>query len=136
MTPPRYDPDDPREWLNRSHSNLRLAGMGVPGVYLEELCFNAQQAAEKAIKAVFVHLREPFPFIHNLDRLLELLRKKGVEIPEQVARAGELTPFAFDIRYPGPDLETTEEEHRQAVDIAAAVVRWAEEIILGPAGQS
>ena len=32
-----------------------------PGVYLEDLCFDAQHAAEKAIKAVFVARGEPSP---------------------------------------------------------------------------
>ena len=50
----RLPPDDPREWLNRARSNLLRAREVVQGVYLEDLCFDAQQAAEKAIKAVFV----------------------------------------------------------------------------------
>lgn len=51
MTPPeRYLPDDPREWLNRAKSNLAMAKSRVPEVYLEDLCFEAQQPAEKAIK--------------------------------------------------------------------------------------
>ena len=40
------------------------------GALLEDLCFEAQQAAEKAIKAVFVHRGESFPYIHDLDELL------------------------------------------------------------------
>ena len=45
----RYPPTDPREWLNRAKSNLAGAGQATPGVYLEDLCFDAQQAAEKAM---------------------------------------------------------------------------------------
>ena len=37
--------DDPREWLNRARSNLERAQTTLPGVYLEDLCFDAQQAA-------------------------------------------------------------------------------------------
>ena len=44
----RFPPDDPREWLNRAKSNLAQARARVPGAYLEDLCFGAQQAAEKA----------------------------------------------------------------------------------------
>jgi hypothetical protein len=40
-------PDDPREWLNRARSNLALAKKTARDVYLEDLCFDAQQAAEK-----------------------------------------------------------------------------------------
>jgi HEPN domain-containing protein len=52
MPPERRPPDDPREWINRARSNLVRAQTTLPGVYLEDLCFDAQQAAEKAIKAV------------------------------------------------------------------------------------
>jgi hypothetical protein len=41
-------PDNPRNWLARARSNLLLAGNGrQKGVFLEDLCFEAQQAAEK-----------------------------------------------------------------------------------------
>ena len=45
MSGPRYEPDDPREWLSRARSNLRLASVEDPSVHLEELCYNAHQAA-------------------------------------------------------------------------------------------
>ena len=54
MPPKRLSPDDPREWLNRARSNLTKAKAKSPEVYLEDLCFDAQQAAEKAIKAVLL----------------------------------------------------------------------------------
>jgi HEPN domain-containing protein len=47
----RFPPDDPRERLNRARSNLRRAAEPLEGVYLEDLCYDAQQAPEKAIKA-------------------------------------------------------------------------------------
>ena len=50
----RLPPNDPREWLNRANSNLVAARNTDPDVYLEDLCFDAQQAAEKAIKGVFI----------------------------------------------------------------------------------
>ena len=46
----RYAPEDPREWLNRARSNLVLARMQGEGVYLEDLCFNTQQAVERRSK--------------------------------------------------------------------------------------
>jgi len=65
MARKRLPPDDPREWLNRARSNLALARSTLANVYLEDLCFDAQQAAEKAIKAVFIHRVVSFPDIHN-----------------------------------------------------------------------
>ncbi|HEV3257302.1 MAG TPA: HEPN domain-containing protein [Gemmataceae bacterium] len=54
MARKRLPPDDPREWLNRARSNLARAGHTMPGVYLEDLCFDAQQAAEKSRGATMI----------------------------------------------------------------------------------
>ena len=69
----KFDNRDPREWLNRAQSNLARARDPLPGTYLEDFCFDAQQAAEKAIKAVFIAHGLTFPYIHDLGRLLTLL---------------------------------------------------------------
>ena len=79
--PKRYPPDDPREWLNRARSNLARAKAKRKGVYLEDLCFDAQQAAEKAIKALLIKLDVNFPYIHDLADLLTLVEKTGQEVP-------------------------------------------------------
>jgi HEPN domain-containing protein len=128
MPPERRPPDDPREWLNRARSNLVQAQAILPGVYLEDLCFNAQQAAEKAIKAVLIARGVDFPLIHDLARLLTLLDQ---EIPPDIAAAARLTRFAAVTRYPGVAEPVTIEEHQRAVAIAAAVVQWADGCIGG-----
>ena len=61
--PERFPPDDPREWMNRARSNLARLKSRVPGVYLEDLCFDAQQAAEKAIKAMLIACNIEFPYV-------------------------------------------------------------------------
>ena len=43
MPSERLSPDDPREWLNRASSNLIRAKTHNPEVYLEDLCFDAQE---------------------------------------------------------------------------------------------
>ncbi len=133
MVPERHPPDDPREWLNRAKSNLARAKAGndTPGVYLEDLCFDAQQAAEKAIKAVLLHGNVSFPYIHDLVELLTLVERSGDPVPEPVHQAGRLTRFAGATRYPGPQEPVTREEYEKAVMIAETVVRWAEEQLGG-----
>ena len=127
--PERFPPDDPREWMNRARSDLTQAKSQVPGVYLENLCFNAQQAAEKAIKAVMITRNIEFPYVHDLARLLSLLEDGGEVIPEAIRRAGDLTDYATITRYPGEIRPVTEPEYREAIAIAEAVVHWAEERI-------
>lgn len=48
------DPTDPQLWLSRAKANLNLAVKGgrLSGVVLEDLYFNAQQAAEKLSNAL------------------------------------------------------------------------------------
>ena len=97
----RFPPDDPREWLNRARSDLALAQQQASNVYLEDLCFHAQQAAEKAIKAVLICQNVEFPYIHDLRRLLQLVAHAGAEVPPEVQQAETLTRFAVVNRYPG-----------------------------------
>lgn len=91
----RYPPEDPREWLNRARSNLVLARVKEEHLYLEDLCFNAQQAAEKAIEALLIKRDVEFLYVHDIAELLTLLEKAGQEIPESIRRAERLTRFAF-----------------------------------------
>lgn len=129
MPPERFPPDDPRQWLSRARSNLARAKAKIPDVYLEDLCFDAQQAAEKAIKAVLLKKKIAFPYVHDLARLLTLLEESGEEIPEVVRQAENLTRYAVVTRYPGLTEPVTEEHYQEAVANAEAVVRWAEDNI-------
>ncbi len=131
MPPRRKPPDDPLEWLNRARSNLDMAKAGsrLRTVYFEDPCFEAQQAAEKAIKAVLLHLGIRFPFTHDLGDLLDLIKKGRKAIPKTVQAADRLTRFAVVTRYPGMAEPVTRQEFTRAVKIAEQVVRWAEKLI-------
>ena len=128
MRPPeRFPHDDPREWMNRARSNLIRAKTPIPEAYLEDLCFDAQQAAEKSIKAVMIKRDIDFPYVHDLRRLLALLQGAGEEVPPTVVQAENLTRYASDTRYPGTAEPVDEQRYRNAIQIANAVVRWAED---------
>jgi HEPN domain-containing protein/predicted nucleotidyltransferase len=132
MARKRYPPTDPREWINRARNNLARAGQVAPDAYLEDLCFDAKQAAEKAIKAVFIRRGLQFPYVHDLRQLLQLLNQGGSKVPKYVWRAGDLTRFAFEARYPGQFPPVTPRPYRRALRIAKDVVRWAERQIAKP----
>ncbi len=132
MSPPeRFSADDPREWMNRARSNLAMAKNRIPDAYLEDLCFQAQQAAEKAIKAVMIECGIDFPYVSDLARLLSLLEEVGESIPELVVKAEELTPYALVTRYPGTVGPVGEQDYMDAVKNSEVVIRWAEECISG-----
>jgi HEPN domain-containing protein len=126
-------PRDPNElgtaydWLRRAKSSLIRAKQPKPEEVLwEDFCFDTQQAAEKALKAVLLARRIPFRFVHDIAELLTLLENQGVILPEEIKASAELTDYSVESRYPGPFEPVTEEEFQRALKIAQTVVAWAE----------
>ncbi|MDO8871680.1 MAG: HEPN domain-containing protein [Methanoregula sp.] len=127
MSGRRRSPDNPAEWLGRAKSSLILSLAKTPGVLYEDLCFQAQQAAEKALKAVFVTRKIPYLYTHDINALLSGLEQHGIAIPEPLWRAVTLTSYASDTRYPGTSTPVTKEEYSGAVRLRKDVLLWAEE---------
>ena len=127
----KRNPTDPKTLITRAKSNLRLAELGrqYPDILFEDLCFDAEQAAEKALKSVCVHLSVPFPKTHSLVHLMDLIEESGLTIPEVVKEADVLTRYAVAVRYPGLEEEVNETEYRRAVELARRVVEWSEKFI-------
>ena len=132
--PTRYEPDDPREWLNRARSNIATAQAikDADDIYLEDVCFHAQQAAEKAIKAVLVSRGVDFPRTHDIAKLLTLVGAAGVAVPDGIADAAGLTDYAVLTRYPAHGEPVTDEDCAEAIACAERVLGWAAPLI-GPA---
>jgi HEPN domain-containing protein len=115
--------------MGQARADLALAAIPLPqGAAYEGLCFHAQQAAEKALKAVYVHYQWIFEYVHDIAELILGLQKNGLVIPQEVSAAVPLSRYAFQTRYPGLTEPITEVDHEKAVKLAAAVVRWAEAI--------
>lgn len=116
-----------RDWLQRAKSNLARAKQPKPDEVLwEDLCFDAQQAVEKSLKAVLLAHGVQFRFVHDIAELLTLLQSNGIEFPDEIRPAADLTGYAVEARYPGVSEPVTEEEFEKALQIADAVVRWTE----------
>lgn len=98
--------------------------------YWEDLCFEAQQAAEKAVKAVLRSSEIDFPKTHDIGELLALLNQSGQKVPQELWKADELSQYAVETRYPGPAEPVTRSEYRKALAVARKVVQWAENMIL------
>jgi HEPN domain-containing protein len=124
----RRPPDDPLEWLNRAESSLTQASHLLDGVYLEDLCAAAHQAAEKAIKAVLLKRAVDYPYVHDLGRLLALARDSNAPLPDTVKEAVRLTRYAT-ARYPSPAEPVTREEYEMALMHARHVVEWARTLL-------
>ena len=125
------NPSNPQEWLRHARSNLKIADSGkrLKGVLVEDLCFNAQQAAEKALKAICIQRGIDFPKTHSLVRLMDILESDKFSVPDEIKEADILTQYAVQARYPTWDEEITNEEYLDALKLAAAVLFWAEKVL-------
>lgn len=116
--------DDPALWLHYADDDLHAARTDV-AMHLR--CFHAQQAAEKAIKAVLVSYEIDFPWVHDLSRLVGLL--PDAAHPLALEDAVALTPYASAARYPRRSGTYTPDLVTEAIQLASAVVTWAANII-------
>ena len=124
-----FVPGSAEDWFRYAKSDLELARIEKPeGVLLENLCFHAQQAAEKILKAVLIFLEIDFPRTHNIRTLLDLL-PEGVDVPQEVEESAILTDYAVESRYPRNSEPVDDEEYRQVIGLAEAVVSWGEKLI-------
>lgn len=117
-----------QEWMQRAERDLRSAGLvledGDPG----GAAYLAQQAAEKAIKAVLVSQQIEYPYVHVLDQLMERV-PEGWEVKQEGSpslmpinqwAAGGHYP---DSPFPEPDTAQAEEALRRARAILDAARR-------------
>ena len=126
MQPDGVAPGSPEDWLRHARSDLAIArAYPLRGALIEALCFHAQQAAEKAIKAVLIAKGVAPPRTHNIGTLLDRLPSELV-VPFDLHEVSDLTDFAVTARYPGELEPIAEDEYHDAVKLAEAVVLWAE----------
>jgi len=115
-------PDPSEGWVEKAEGDLRTALRELGATEApnwDAVCFHAQQAVEKYLKALLIKNGDTFPKTHDLRVLFELIAKY---IPELKAEREELIWLSFsavEARYPGES--STEEEATRAVEI---MQRW------------
>jgi HEPN domain-containing protein len=114
--------EEARRWLRFAHEDLRAAETLLQGSdsIPRHVCWLAQQAAEKALKAVLVFLQIDFPKTHDLDALRNLI-PDGWQLKPDHPDLASLAEWAVEARYPGDWPEAVERDARLAVEKARAV---------------
>jgi len=114
------------EWIERAKSSLELAQARIiHHIKYEDLCFQAQQTAEKALKGLLIYYDVEPEFTHNIELLINEL-KKITDIPEIINEATQLTNYAVQTRYPGVYDEITKDEYTKSIKIAKDCLDWVE----------
>jgi len=119
--------DDCKSWLDRAKSSLAMSKNKFDKrIFYEDLCFQAQQAVEKALKGLLIfHNIEPEK-THNLVSLIKEL-SKHITVPKEISETVILNDYAVQTRYPGNYTSVEEEEYNQAVKVAEECINWIDE---------
>jgi len=110
-------------WVAKAESDLlnienNLASNEVPW---DTVCFHAQQAAEKLLKAVIVRDGDRLPRTHDLIALLALAMKRYPNLASIEADCRSLGVYGSHERYPSDFGDPEEPDARRMVDAAKRV---------------
>lgn len=118
------------EWMHRARSDLALANMVADErIAPEIIAFHAQQAVEKALKALLIQRQVEFPRTHIIGMLLNASKESGYHFQSSLEEVVKLSDYAVSARYPGEMSEVTREEARAASHLASLFLAWAEKQI-------
>lgn len=117
-------------WLQYAREDLKLASVGLENsdVTPRHCCNLSQQAAEKALKAALVLLGIEFLYRHDLEYLNSLLPVDWQLNADRVDLE-QLSTWAVEARYPGDWTPPTEDDAREAVEQAQAILTAIERSI-------
>ena len=112
-----------RRWLRYAEEDLRAAeaSLLLPGVQPRHVCWLAQQATEKALKAILIFEQLDYPRRHDLDLLFGLI-PAGWSVKHEQADLACLTEWSVEARYPGDWPAATDQDARLAIDTARVMV--------------
>jgi len=123
-------------WLLKAESDLRTAQILIKDENppTDSICFHAQQAVEKLLKAYLTYLDIKAPKTHDIATLLEFCLSADEEFKElDREKLEELTFYAVEIRYPDafyqPSIEEAREALKQAVSLKEFVLKKLREVV-------
>lgn len=126
-----------RDWMEQARGDLDHARADLAGGFYEWACFSAQQAAEKAVKAVFQSLGAE-AWGHAVADLLEGLRQRHPVPQALVDAALELDKAYIPTRYPNahpsgaPRTRYTKGEAERLIGHAASVIAFCADFLASP----
>ena len=92
-------PERSKDWLAQAERDLERCSLDIKYQFYEWACFTAQQAAEKAVKALIYSLKG-LPWGHSITNLLRELSSK-LKIPQSILEDAQLLDaYYIPTRYP------------------------------------
>ncbi|MGH7721963.1 MAG: HEPN domain-containing protein [Candidatus Dormibacteria bacterium] len=113
-----------RDWISHAATDLRAGrhDLSADPPLIDDALFHAQQACEKAMKALLVLHDQQFPKTHDLSLLGSLCAGIEPAFEPLMRQAAPLSDYSWRHRYPGPSVEPTMTEADEALAIADRVI--------------
>jgi len=124
------DREESDRWLAFALDDLQSAQVLFDdgSVAPRQSCWLAQQAAEKALKAVLVESGLSFPKTHDLERLVSLIGHDRLQVKDPSDFA-ELSAWSSEARYPGDWPDPTRVDAHRAITLAERCIASATQAI-------
>jgi HEPN domain-containing protein len=116
-----------KEWLRFAHDDLYAAQhffdtMEFP-IY-RIVCFNAQQSAEKYLKAYQIYFDVDIIKTHSLNALIDSLKKYDRDITNLEKSASILSSFAVQYRYPDDFEDLIKTDAELAITVSKQIQKF------------
>lgn len=129
--------DGPVVWLEKARRDLKMAELAqAQGAdFADQLCFHAQQCAEKALKAALIAAGRVPPHVHDLAVVLDAVVDAAPAAAEWAALrepAERLSDFGVGPRYPGWDLMVDAVDTGAVLEAARSILHAVERHLARP----
>ncbi len=123
-------------WLEEARADLKHAEASARIGDYNWACFAAQQAAEKALKAVALHVLGKYLRSHDLVKLYREI-KTLVDLGLSESSLARLSMYYTVARYPNagverPSQEISKDQAKEAIEITRAVIDAVSRVIRDP----
>jgi HEPN domain-containing protein len=128
-----------QDWFAQAQRDVESARWQLQGGFYEWVCFTCQQAAEKAVKALYQRLNA-VAWGHAVSRLLNELPGETVPHEELIEAAIQLDRHYILTRYPNgfergsPQDYYTETDAREAIEYAERILEFCDGFLSGRPG--
>jgi uncharacterized protein len=136
--PAPLGPDEPESvegWIAHAEEDLLVINtlLRAEQVPWGAVCFHAQQAAEKCLKALLIERWIKPARTHDLLELLANVRGAAYDVPEIDADCAFLNGFSVEARYPHGAAIPSETQGQEAAAAVRRIVAWAD-VAMGRGG--
>ena len=125
-----HDSNAVNEWLKFAERDYEIAlhlSKTFHPLPIENICYNCQQATEKALKGILILHTGNYPRTHDIEVLHELCKESGTDFGLTPSMTRTLSRFAKKSRYPDDVVDFTETDAELGLKYAKQIIDQAKE---------